>query len=98
MVTISDGVHLTTRGYGVLWKEVTRVIKVDFKGRGLDWEDFDDLPRRVPMSVDTPRAGSIAHLVIQFLRDRLQTAGKCRAEDGSADHKKEYLTPYLTGN
>ncbi|CAD6568735.1 MAG: hypothetical protein TREMPRED_004739 [Tremellales sp. Tagirdzhanova-0007] len=56
-----DGVHLTTRGYGVLWKEVTRVIKVDFKGRGLDWEDFDDLPRRVPIfsEIDYKRPESV---------------------------------------
>ncbi len=44
----SDGVHLTSAGYDILWREITRVIKVEFKGRGLDWEDFDDLPRRVP--------------------------------------------------
>ena len=44
----SDGVHLSTKGYEVLWKEIERVIKVDFKGRGLDWDDFDDLPGRAP--------------------------------------------------
>ena len=44
----SDGLHLSSEGYAVLWREMERVIKVDFKGRGLDWDDFEDLPRRVP--------------------------------------------------
>ena len=89
MVAISDGVHLTTRGYGVLWKEIEKVIKVDLKGRGLDWEDFDDLPRRVPASVNRACAGAVAHKMIQLHRDRLRPARKCCTEDGFANHKKE---------
>lgn len=45
---ISDGLHLTTEGYAVVWEEYTKIVKSDFKGRGLDWEDLDDLPMRVP--------------------------------------------------
>jgi hypothetical protein len=44
----SDGLHLTTKGYDVLWREIVRVIKGDFKGRGLDWEDLQDLPMTIP--------------------------------------------------
>ncbi|KAK8853297.1 hypothetical protein IAR55_004001 [Kwoniella newhampshirensis] len=44
----NDGLHLTTEGYNVLWKGVTRVIKDEFKGRGLDWEDTKVLPFRAP--------------------------------------------------
>ncbi|ORX35420.1 SGNH hydrolase-type esterase domain-containing protein [Kockovaella imperatae] len=47
-----DGVHLSTKGYTVVWDLLARIIKTEFKGRGLDWEDFDDLPRRVPPFTD----------------------------------------------
>ena len=48
---ISDGVHMTTKGYTLLWDNISETIKTQFKGRGLDYDDFDDLPRRVPMWV-----------------------------------------------
>ncbi|OCF38035.1 hypothetical protein I316_00259 [Kwoniella heveanensis BCC8398] len=44
----NDGLHLTTEGYEVLWSRLSRVIKEDFTGRGLDWEDMEDLPFRAP--------------------------------------------------
>jgi len=31
-----------------MWDEYTKLVKNEFKGRGLDWEDMTDLPRRVP--------------------------------------------------
>jgi hypothetical protein len=31
-----------------MWDEYTKLVKNDFKGRGLDWEDVSDLPRRAP--------------------------------------------------
>jgi hypothetical protein len=46
--TLSDGLHFTSEGYRVLWDEYTKLVKTDFKGRGLDWENATDLPRRVP--------------------------------------------------
>lgn len=33
----------------MLWDNLSNVIKTEFKGRGLDYDDFDDLPRRVPL-------------------------------------------------
>jgi hypothetical protein len=46
---ISDGLHLSTEGYAAVWGEYKKLVKTDFKGRGLDWEDVDDLPMRVPL-------------------------------------------------
>ncbi|WRT70139.1 uncharacterized protein IL334_007133 [Kwoniella shivajii] len=43
-----DGCHMTTEGYGVLWDEYQKIVKGAWKGDGLDWEDEDDLPLRVP--------------------------------------------------
>ena len=40
---------MTTKGYTVLWDKISETIKTEFKGRGLDYDDFDDLPRRVPL-------------------------------------------------
>jgi lysophospholipase L1-like esterase len=45
---ISDGVHFTSAGYRVVWEELSVLIRAKFAGRGLDFEDFDDLPYRVP--------------------------------------------------
>ena len=45
----SDGLHLTTKGYTLLWDNLSALIKTELKGRGLDYEDLDDLPRRAPM-------------------------------------------------
>ena len=42
---------MTTKGYTLLWDNISETIKTQFKGRGLDYDDFDDLPRRVPMWV-----------------------------------------------
>ena len=47
----SDGVHLTPLGYELLWKEMSDIILTKFKGRGLDYTDFDDLPQRAPWCV-----------------------------------------------
>ncbi|WVR00104.1 hypothetical protein IAU59_007246 [Kwoniella sp. CBS 9459] len=44
----NDGLHLTTEGYEILWSRLSKVIKEDFHGRGLDWEDIEDLPFRAP--------------------------------------------------
>ncbi|WVF72892.1 hypothetical protein IAT40_007710 [Kwoniella sp. CBS 6097] len=44
----NDGLHLTTEGYEILWTQLRRVIKEQFKGRGLDWENIEDLPFRAP--------------------------------------------------
>ncbi|WWD19723.1 hypothetical protein CI109_104187 [Kwoniella shandongensis] len=44
----NDGLHLTTDGYDVLWQQASKIIKQDFAGRGLDWEDVKDLPFRAP--------------------------------------------------
>lgn len=44
----SDGLHLTTEGYGIFWDEYTKLVKNEFKGRGLDWEDPVDCPELVP--------------------------------------------------
>lgn len=44
----SDGLHLTSEGYGVFWDEYARLVRTTFKGRGLDWEDEQDLPLRMP--------------------------------------------------
>ena len=44
----SDGVHLSTAGYTAVWNTLARTIKTELNGRGLDWENFDDLPMRVP--------------------------------------------------
>ncbi|WVF72891.1 hypothetical protein IAT40_007709 [Kwoniella sp. CBS 6097] len=43
-----DGCHMTTEGYGVLWDLYTALIKGKWKGHGLDWEDEEDLPKRIP--------------------------------------------------
>ncbi|OCF38036.1 hypothetical protein I317_04819 [Kwoniella heveanensis CBS 569] len=43
-----DGCHMTTEGYQVLWDLYTDLIKGKWKGHGLDWEDEQDLPMRVP--------------------------------------------------
>ncbi|WVR07609.1 hypothetical protein IAU60_004651 [Kwoniella sp. DSM 27419] len=44
----NDGLHFTTAAYGILFDKLTKVIKEDFKGRGLDWDDIEDLPFRAP--------------------------------------------------
>lgn len=28
----------------MLWREIEGTVKQDFKGRGVDWTDIDDLP------------------------------------------------------
>ncbi len=43
-----DGLHLSSQGYEVLWKEYAKVVKGDLKGRGLDWEVEEGLPWAVP--------------------------------------------------
>jgi len=45
---LTDGLHFSSKGYGVLWREIERVVKTDFRGRGLDFDDITDLPFRVP--------------------------------------------------
>ncbi|EJT45399.1 hypothetical protein A1Q1_06162 [Trichosporon asahii var. asahii CBS 2479] len=45
---LADGLHLTTQGYGVFWDEYTKLVRGEFKGRGLDWDDWSDLPPRMP--------------------------------------------------
>ncbi|KAL1407206.1 isoamyl acetate-hydrolyzing esterase [Vanrija albida] len=45
---LSDGLHLTSRGYGVFWDEYTALVRGHLRGRGLDWEDVEDLPLRMP--------------------------------------------------
>jgi hypothetical protein len=52
----SDGVHLTPLGYELLWKEMSDIILTKFKGRGLDYTDFDDLPQRAPWCVSRSKA------------------------------------------
>lgn len=42
---------MTTAGYTLLWNKLAEVIKTEFKGRGLDWEDENDLPMRIPWCV-----------------------------------------------
>lgn len=64
----SDGVHLTTKGYTLLWDKISETIKTEFKGRGLDYEDFDDLPRRVPLSVHRTRTFRDCKLMTVTLR------------------------------
>lgn len=48
---ISDGVHLDTAGYSVLWEEYMKIVQHDFKGRGIDPYNMEDLPCRVPWYV-----------------------------------------------
>jgi hypothetical protein len=47
-LTGSDGVHLTTAGYDVLWAEIDKLVHTEFKGRGIDWDDQDDCPWTAP--------------------------------------------------
>ncbi|WWC64488.1 uncharacterized protein I303_107098 [Kwoniella dejecticola CBS 10117] len=47
-----DGCHLTSKGYEVLWEEYRKIIKGPWKDCGLDWEDEDGLPKRVPLFKD----------------------------------------------
>lgn len=35
----------------MVWEGVSNAIQKKFKGRGLDWEDEEDLPKRVPWYV-----------------------------------------------
>lgn len=44
-----DGVHFNSLGYEVLWRAMSELIRTKFKGRGLDFEDLDDLPLRAPL-------------------------------------------------
>lgn len=50
---------MTTKGYTVLWDKISATIKTEFDGRGLDYDDFDDLPRRVPMYVFIRQASDV---------------------------------------
>lgn len=43
-----DGLHLSTLGYTVLFDKIESLIKTDFVGRGIDWDDLDGLPFAVP--------------------------------------------------
>ncbi|KAK8853298.1 hypothetical protein IAR55_004002 [Kwoniella newhampshirensis] len=56
-----DGVHMTTQGYEVLWGLFDHLIHTEFKGRGLDWQNLDDLPRRIPWwdAIDLARPASV---------------------------------------
>ncbi|ORY35766.1 SGNH hydrolase-type esterase domain-containing protein [Naematelia encephala] len=38
---LTDGLHLTTKGYDVLWKDIHRILKTDFAGRGIDPDDME---------------------------------------------------------
>ena len=53
-LTCSDGLHLSTKGYNVFWQEYCKLVKGPLKGRGLDWEDLEDCPPRVPLYVPGP--------------------------------------------
>ncbi|WVQ84688.1 hypothetical protein IAT38_006843 [Cryptococcus sp. DSM 104549] len=41
-----DGVHLSTEGYAIFWKLYEDLVRGEWKGRGLDWADPEDLPSR----------------------------------------------------
>ncbi|WWC72098.1 uncharacterized protein I206_106058 [Kwoniella pini CBS 10737] len=60
-----DGCHLTTKGYEVLWEEYKNIIKGPWKDCGLDWENEDDLPKRVPLfkDLDAMRGESVVELM-----------------------------------
>lgn len=47
-----DGLHLSAKGYEVLWKEYTKLVKGEFKGRGLDWDVKEGLPWAAPEYVE----------------------------------------------
>jgi hypothetical protein len=48
LTSYRDGVHLTTEGYDVLWQEIDKLVHADFEGRGIDWDDQEDLPWTEP--------------------------------------------------
>ncbi|ODN87723.1 hypothetical protein L198_06953 [Cryptococcus wingfieldii CBS 7118] len=60
-----DGIHMTTKGYAVLWRLYVNLIKTDWKGRGLDWKDEQDLPRRAAQfeKIDPNRPESAVELL-----------------------------------
>jgi hypothetical protein len=60
----SDGLHLSTKGYNVFWLEYCKLVKGPLKGRGLDWEDLEDCPPRVPLYVPGPSCFAHASLAI----------------------------------
>ncbi|WVQ75774.1 hypothetical protein IAR50_005407 [Cryptococcus sp. DSM 104548] len=68
---LSDGIHLSAAGYAVLWGLYKDLIKTRWRGRGLDWEDEGDLPRRVPhwriMDLDKPES-LLDHLALPRCR------------------------------
>ena len=39
---------MSSKGYGVLWDEYTKLVKGEFRGRGLDWDVEEGLPWAVP--------------------------------------------------
>lgn len=48
MIMIRDGLHLSSEGYDVLWTEYGKIVKGEFRGRGLDWEGDEGLVWGVP--------------------------------------------------
>lgn len=43
-----DYVHFTSQGYAVLWDAIRGVVETEFKGRGVDWRDVEDVPMTQP--------------------------------------------------
>ncbi|WWD03732.1 hypothetical protein V865_001788 [Kwoniella europaea PYCC6329] len=60
-----DGCHMTPEGYGVLWEEYRKIVSGPWQGHGLDWEDENDLPMRVPSvrTIDHTRPDSVLELL-----------------------------------
>jgi hypothetical protein len=46
--TRRDGLHLSTRGYDAVWAKISDIVKNDFRGRGVDWDDVQNLPLTLP--------------------------------------------------
>lgn len=46
-----DGLHLGTAGYDLLWTEIERLVRTEFEGMGIDWNDARDLAPSAPGQV-----------------------------------------------
>lgn len=53
-----DGVYLSTKGYAVLWTAFDQLVHTKLKGRGLEWNNQQDLPWTLPAYVVVCSASS----------------------------------------
>jgi lysophospholipase L1-like esterase len=45
----SDGLHFSDQGYQIIFEGISKIVRKEFKGRGVDFTNLEDLPLKVPL-------------------------------------------------